>query len=385
MFRNRNMRLRFRPKNGDQIIARARVSLYEGRGEYQLIVDFVEEVGDGALQRAFNALKSKLADEGLFDTDSKQPLPEHPKRIGVITSPTGAAIRDIVTVLRRRFPAIDIAIFPVAVQGENAAGEIITAINNANLHRPELDLLIVGRGGGSIEDLQAFNDEAVARTIFNSLIPIVSAVGHEIDFTIADFVADIRAATPSAAAELISPDQQEYLQILQGYELLFKKALFNQLQAKNHQLLSLRKRLRHPGSKLREQAQRLDDIEIHLKNAINKRMAHEQHQLSATSARLLQHSPETKLNTSQLKLNNYKHRLKLEMQRNLKNTNQRFLNATQLLETVSPLATLNRGYAIIQNDKDQILRNTKAISKGDKINARLAHGVLYCTVDAISN
>ncbi len=385
MFRNRNMRLRFKPKNGDQIIARARVSLYEGRGEYQLIVDFIEEAGDGALQRAFNVLKSKLDNEGLFDADNKQPLPEHPKRIGVITSPTGAAVRDIVIVLRRRFPAIDIAILPVAVQGANAASEITTAIKNANLHRPDLDLLIVGRGGGSLEDLQAFNDETVARAIYDSLIPIVSAVGHEVDFTIADFVADVRAATPSAAAELISPDQQEWLQILQGYELLFKKALRNQLNTKNHQLLTLRKRLRHPGSQLREQAQRLDDIEIHLKNAINKRLSHEQHQLSTISSRLFQRSPEIQLNTSRLKLNNFKHRLRLEMQRSLQNNNQRFLSAVQLLETVSPLATLNRGYAIIQDDKDQILRNTSTVRKGEQIKARLAQGVLHCTVDAIDS
>ena len=385
MFRNRNMRLRFKPKNGDQIIARARVSLYEGRGEYQLIVDFIEEAGDGALQRAFNVLKSKLDNEGLFDADNKQPLPEHPKRIGVITSPTGAAVRDIVIVLRRRFPAIDIAILPVAVQGTNAASEITTAIKNANLYRPDLDLLIVGRGGGSLEDLQAFNDETVARAIYQSLIPIVSAVGHEVDFTIADFVADVRAATPSAAAELISPDQQEWLQILQGYELLFKKALRNQLNTKNHQLLTLRKRLRHPGSQLREQAQRLDDIEIHLKNAINKRLSHEQHQLSTISSRLFQRSPEIQLNTNRLKLNNFKHRLRLEMQRSLQNNNQRFLSAVQLLETVSPLATLNRGYAIIQDDKDQILRNASTARKGEQIKARLAQGVLHCTVDAIDN
>lgn len=385
MFRNRNMRLRFQPKNGDQIIARARVSLFEGRGEYQLIVDFIEEAGDGALQRAFNLLKTQLANEGLFATEHKQALPALPKRIGVITSPTGAAIRDIVTVLRRRFPAIDVAIFPVTVQGAGAATEIIQAIENANQHRPDLDLLIVGRGGGSLEDLQVFNNERVARAIHRSQLPIVSAVGHEVDFTIADFVADVRAATPSAAAELISPDQQEWLQVLLGYELLFKKALRKYIQNNEQRLQSLSKRLRHPGSKLREQAQRLDDIEIHLKNAINKRLAYEQHHLSAIGSRLLKRSPEIKLNTSQLKLDNYKRRLTLEIQRSLQNKTQRFLSSAQLLETVSPLATLNRGYAIVQDENDKILRTASTINKGAQIKTRLAEGVLHCTVNAIDS
>ncbi len=220
MFRNRNQRLRFTPANGDHIRLRCRVSLYEGRGEFQLIVEHLEQAGAGALQAAFEKLKARLLAEGLFDAQRKKPLPASVSRLGVITSPTGAAIHDILTVLRRRCPGIAVFLFPVAVQGEAAAREIAAAIERANRWQREgkvqLDALIVGRGGGSLEDLWAFNEEIVARAIAASELPIVSAVGHEVDFTIADMVADHRAATPSAAAELLSPDQREWLQRLQA-------------------------------------------------------------------------------------------------------------------------------------------------------------------------
>ena len=214
MFRFRNSLLSFAPKNGMQVLARAKVSLYEGRGEFQLIIEHMEEAGDGLLRRKFDELKHRLAALGLFNHEHKKPLPALPQCIGVVTSATGAAIRDIISVLKRRMPAIPIMIYPAAVQGSEAAGQIVKAINLAN-QRQECDVLIVGRGSGSLEDLWPFNEEIVAHAIFNSEIPIISAVGHEIDYTIADFVADVRAATPSAAAELISPHQQELLQQVQ--------------------------------------------------------------------------------------------------------------------------------------------------------------------------
>ena len=209
MFRNSNLRVNFTPANGSQVLVRCRVSLFEGRGDYQLIVEHMEEAGFGALQRQFDELKQKLANEGLFSPQQKKPLPTSINHIGIVTSPTGAAINDILSVLQRRFPSIKVTIFPTAVQGEQAAAQIVQAIANANrytLNDRTCDALIVGRGGGSLEDLWPFNEEIVARAIAASTIPIVSAVGHEIDFTIADFVADLRAATPSAAAELLSPD-----------------------------------------------------------------------------------------------------------------------------------------------------------------------------------
>jgi exodeoxyribonuclease VII large subunit len=265
MFRNRNRYINFKPVDGTQVIVHGKVSIYEGRGDFQLIAEQMEEAGDGALRRAYEQLKQKLHLEGLFDDDQKSPLPPLPQHIGVITSPSGAAVRDVLTVMRRRFPAISLTILPVQVQGDQAPDQIVAAIETANQY-PDMafDLLLVTRGGGSLEDLWAFNTEKVARAIHSSEIPVVSAIGHEIDFTIADFVADLRAPTPSAAAELISPDQNEWQQILAGYMNMFEGFMANQLSGMKATLSSLSRRLRHPGQRLEDQAQRLDDLEIRL-------------------------------------------------------------------------------------------------------------------------
>lgn len=385
MFRNRNMRLRFKPKSGDQIVARAKVSLYEGRGDYQLIVDFVEESGNGALQRAFEELKAKLNSEGLFDEADKQILPDLPLHIGVITSPTGAAVRDIISVLKRRFPATLVSVFPVAVQGNEAPEQIVRAIQLANQNKganmAALDLLIVGRGGGSQEDLQPFNDERVARAIYASHLPIVSAVGHEIDFTIADFVADLRAPTPSAAAELVSPDQEEWQQWLSGYHSLLNKALHLKLKQSQDSLLSISKRLRHPGNKLREQSQRLDDLETHLCNAMRLHLQGKTHGLKSLGQQLRGLSPAVSINTRALHLENLKHRMQKNIQYTLHDKQQRFQSQVQLLETVSPLATLGRGYAILQKQNGEIIRKTSEVNQGEQIQARLGEGSLLCTVE----
>ncbi len=385
MFRNRNQRLQFRPNAGDQVLARARVSLYEGRGEFQLIIDHLEEVGDGALQRAVEELKNKLSEEGLFRAQHKQELPTLPRHIGVITSPSGAAVHDIITILKRRFPAILVSILPVSVQGEKAPEDLCQAIHFANQQaeklQPPLDVLIVGRGGGSLEDLQAFNDEGVARAIFNSKLPIVSAVGHEIDFSIADFVADARAATPSAAAELLSPDQEHWLGTLQGIEILLSDRMKALLNAKQQQVNWLHKRLRHPGSRLLEQAQRLDDLEMHLKNAIQRHLLMAQHRLKELLNRLNTQSPEQSFETTSIQINNLKQRLFMQMSCKLQEKKMHLLNATQLLETVSPLATLNRGYAIITDSQRNILRESSSVKVGEQVTARLSTGQLHCTVD----
>jgi exodeoxyribonuclease VII large subunit len=383
MFRNRNMRLRFEPKSGDQVIARARVSLYEGRGDYQLIIDHLEPAGDGLLQRAYNELKAKLSAEGLFDQHYKSPLPELARHIGVITSPSGAAIRDIITVLKRRFPSIAISIFPVSVQGNTASGEISRAIALAN--QQALDLLIVGRGGGSLEDLQAFNSEEVARSIFASKLPVVSAVGHEIDFTIADFVADLRAPTPSAAAELVSPDQFEWQQTLLGYQRSLAKNILNRLHNENKHLHALSRRLRHPGTRLREQHQRLDDLEIHLFNALRNRLSIFEKRLSILRNRMLNRSPLNAIHSQQTQVHNLRHRLTQSAQHVLQSRREQFGKNVQLLETVSPLATLNRGYAIVQDNKDNILRDAQKVKRGDRIKARLGKGSLHCTVNSIES
>ncbi len=341
MFRNRNQRVKVIPKNGDAIRLRCRVSLYEGRGEFQLIVEHLEPAGAGALQAAFEVLKAQLASEGLFDAERKLELPPV-SRLGVITSPTGAAIHDILTVLKRRCPAIEVYIIPVTVQGEQAAGEISSAIERANRWQDEgkisLDALIVGRGGGSTEDLWAFNEERVARAIAASELPIVSAVGHEIDFTIADMVADQRAATPSAAAELLSPDQREWQNQLRAMEQKLQQLVQRKLADTARELEHLRRRLRHPGHQLREQSQRLDELEQRLHNA---------------------------------------------MQRKLQAAGTRLGHLAQMLDSLSPLSTLPRGYAIVTDSAGSVITDASAASRGDKVEARLAKGRLLLTVDDI--
>ena len=340
MFRNRNQRIKLTPENGDAIRLRCRVSLYEGRGEFQLIVEHLEPAGAGALQGAFEALKARLASEGLFEAERKQALPESISRLGIITSPTGAAIHDILTVLKRRCPAIEVYVIPVAVQGEQAAPDISGAIERVNRWQNDgkitLDALIIGRGGGSLEDLWAFNEELVARAIAASALPIVSAVGHEVDFTIADMVADQRAATPSAAAEMLSPDQREWQNQLNTLEQKLQLLIRRKLADAARELEHLRRRLRHPGHRLREQSQRLDDLEQRLQSA---------------------------------------------MQRKLDTAGTRLAHLAQVLDSLSPLSTLQRGYAIVSDSTGSVITDASTVSSGDKLEARLAKGRLRLTVD----
>ncbi len=383
MFRNRNQYLKYQPKNGDRVILRAKVSLYEGRGDYQLIGEFLEESGTGTLQQAFEQLKTRLQHEGLFSADFKQPLPEHPHHIGVITSPTGAAIHDILTVLKRRFPGMPVTLYPVAVQGNEAAGQIRRAIEIANKHRA-CDVLIVGRGGGSLEDLWPFNEEVVARAIFASEIPIVSAVGHEVDVVISDFVADHRAATPSAAAELLSPDQHNLKLRLNQLKLRLQQQLSQRLRRDQERVSALRNRLRHPGERLRQQSQRLDELELRLHKALQQRIQRDHTRLEYLSARLDQQRPERRLRQYQQQLQQLQHQLDQLMQQKLHNTRLRFQHLAGQLHTVSPLATLERGYAIVQDDKGRVLQDAAKATPGQKIEARLHRGRLQCTVDSIT-
>ncbi len=385
MFRNRNQRLRFTPGNGDHIRLRARVSLYEGRGEFQLIGEFMEPAGAGALQAAFEALKAKLLAEGLFDTARKRPLPASVSRLGVVTSPTGAAIHDILTVLQRRSPAIEVYILPVQVQGEGAAAQIAAAIARANRWQGEgriaLDALIVGRGGGSLEDLWAFNEEVVARAIAASELPVVSAVGHEVDFTIADMVADARAATPSAAAELLSPDRREQLAILAKLETDLRRLVGRKLADARTRLEHLRARLKHPGAQLREQAQRLDDLEQRLQRAQANLLASRQGELRLLESRLLAASPLPRLQQSRRDLAASRQRMDAAMQDRLRNTGQQLAHYANLLESLSPLAVLARGYSILTDEHGQVVGDAGAVKRGDTLEARLARGRLRVTVE----
>lgn len=385
MFRMRAMHLGFTPKDGMQVVARVRVGLYEPRGDFQLVVDHMEEAGDGALLRAFEALKHRLGNEGLFDESRKRPLPELPHCIGVITSPSGAAIRDILTVLKRRFPAIQVVIYPVAVQGEGAAREIAEAIRLAGKRR-ECDVLIVGRGGGSLEDLWAFNEEVVARAIHESLIPVVSAVGHEVDFTIADFVADARAPTPSAAAELLSPDREAWLNRLQRIESRMLQRMQRQLHQRKQQVQWLSKRLKHPGRRLQENAQRLDEMEMRLFQAWRNLSRHKRGRLETLQARLDRYRPTMRLQQLQQSQQELARRLHQAMNQQLNHYRQKLAVQSRALETVSPLATLGRGYAIVSAvEDDKVLHQSNEVAVGDRIRARLHQGQLLCRVEEIDN
>ena len=386
MFRGRNQRLRFTPGNGDHVRLRCRVSLYEGRGEFQLIVEHMEQAGAGALQAAFERLKAKLLAEGLFEPERKKPLPESVSHLGIITSPTGAAIHDILTVLKRRCPTIEISILPVAVQGEGAAGEIAEAIERANRWQAEgkidLDALIVGRGGGSLEDLWAFNEEVVARAIAASDLPIVSAVGHEVDFSIADMAADHRAPTPSAAAEMLSPDQREQLQRLQKLEADLVRLIRRKLADAQTRLDHLRARLKHPGAQLREQSQRLDELEQRLVLAQKNLLAKKQGELALLQSRLHANSPLPRIRALQGELNNLQQRMESAIQAKLQDAGNRLSHLAGMLDSLSPLGTLARGYAIVTDTDGKVITDAASVEVGSRLQTRLASGHLNVIVEA---
>ncbi|MDP6197516.1 MAG: exodeoxyribonuclease VII large subunit [Porticoccaceae bacterium] len=380
MFRNANQRVNFQPANGTQILVRCRAGLYEGRGEYQLIIEHMEEAGTGALQRKFEQLKQQLANEGLFDNQHKQPMPTAVSHIGVITSATGAAIKDILSVLDRRFPAIKVSIFPTAVQGEQAAGQIVDALAMAN-QQSQCDALIVGRGGGSLEDLWPFNEESVARAIFNSKIPIVSAVGHEVDFTIADFVADLRAPTPSAAAELLSPDGQDLLDQFMGFEILLSEALIRKIRQLEQRADFLQKRLQHPGKKLQQQSQHMAHLHIRLQRAIAAQLQQQRAQMVQLQNKLLGQSPEQTIIHGQQRITQSVKQLMRSMQQQLANKQTKTDQAMHLLDTVSPLSTLGRGYAIIRDQHNAVIKTVKEVNAGDQLISQIADGEIVVSVN----
>jgi exodeoxyribonuclease VII large subunit len=384
MFRNANQRVNFQPANGTQVLVRCRAGLYEGRGEYQLVVEHMEEAGFGALQRKFEQLKQQLTHEGLFDNQHKQPMPESLLHIGVITSATGAAIKDILSVLNRRFPAIQVTVFPTAVQGEQAAGQIVDALTLANQHG-QCDALIVGRGGGSLEDLWSFNEESVARAIFASDIPVVSAVGHEVDFTIADFVADLRAPTPSAAAELLSPDGEEMLNQFEGLELLLAEAAMRKIRQLEQRTDYLQKRLQHPGRKLQEQAQHLDHLDVRLRRAMAGKLQQQRLQGQSLQDRLLPQSPsDTIALHKQAVATSVKQMIRAVSQQLVTKQNQT-AQAMHLLDTVSPLKTLGRGYSIIRDKQNAVVRSVTEVQAGDQLRGQLVDGELVLAVTGSSD
>jgi exodeoxyribonuclease VII large subunit len=366
---------------------RCRVSLYEGRGEFQLIVEYLEPAGAGALQAAFEQLKARLLAEGLFNPERKKPLPESISHLGVITSPSGAAIHDILTVLRRRCPSIEVSILPVAVQGEGAAQEISAAIERANRWHGDgivrLDALIVGRGGGSLEDLWAFNEEIVARAIADSELPVISAVGHEVDFSIADLVADHRAPTPSAAAEMLSPDQAEWRQRLIDYQATLQRLIRRRLSAAATELGHLRARLKHPGAQLREQSQRLDDLEQRLLLAQRNLLRRRRDALGLLHGRLQARSPLPRLRQWQADTRRLEEQLQSATRHRLQQAGEHLAHLARMLDSLSPLQTLQRGYAIVTDAEGKPIRDAATASPGDEVEARLARGRLGLTVRSV--
>ncbi len=381
MFRSRGGTLNFKPENGLSVLAHGRVSLYAPRGDYQLIVDTLEAAGDGLLRLRFEQLKRRLFEQGLFDEERKRPLPAWPRCIGVVTSASGAAVRDIVTVLRRRCPSIPVIVYPCAVQGEQAAGEIVAAIETAN-RRAECDVLIVGRGGGSLEDLWSFNEERVARAIVASAIPLVSAVGHEIDITIADLVADLRAATPSAAAELVSPDAAAAGRRVSMLAQRLHTHARHAINSRVRELRQLRQRLISPQRRLESNFQRVDELTQRLAQSTRLQLRLKGGQVQALAARLSARSPLAMLNLMRRDLHHHRARLNDAVRRQLTRHSQALARFEGVLRAVGPVATLERGYAIVTDQAGRVIRRSSELRPGDSIDTRLASGRIRSEVTA---
>ncbi len=378
MFKNRNHMVRFEPRDGQQVIVRGRISLYEGRGEFQMIAEFLEDSGDGALRRAFDKLKAGLQAEGLFDETRKQPLPVMPSHIAVITSPQGAAIRDVISVMRRRFPAVHASILPVQVQGDESVAQIVEALTFANLyHDDPFDLILLTRGGGSLEDLWSFNTEPVARAIAASRLPVVAAIGHESDVSIADFVADLRAPTPSAAAELITPDSTVLADQLTTLQRRLALSVMQKVQENEREVAHLQRRLRHPASHLNELTQRVDDLERRLSRSVTNILGNGRARLAAVHLP----SPATAVTSGHQRLARLQDKLEVAEQNRRRDLQSTLARLAAKFNALSPLATLQRGFAIVTDaDSGNVLLNSTETNTGKRIKARLSEGSLVAEV-----
>ncbi|MBA6335926.1 exodeoxyribonuclease VII large subunit [Colwellia sp. BRX8-7] len=389
MFKGNNRRVRLvggsTPRNGQQVLVRAKVSLYEPRGDFQLIIEMMEDAGEGLLRQQFEQLKSKLNAQGLFAQQFKQAIPKNINTVGIVTSPTGAAVKDIISVLQRRNPAITIVIYPALVQGDHAKNDIVHAIDIAN-QREECQVLIVGRGGGSLEDLWSFNEEDVVNAIFHSRIPIISAVGHEIDTTLSDLVADLRAPTPSAAAELVSQDNSELQSRLQELSKRAQQLFTQKVKQEKSDLQNLNHRLTqvHPERKLQQHQQKSDELNIRLDKAINRELARFK-QKPEKLVRDLQHVDPTKVIIQhQSTLRHLDDRLQRALDVSVKNKSEHFVSIIEQLHIVSPLATIARGYSVSRNSHQQIVRTKDQVSIGDEISIQVSDGrILSQVIDKV--
>ena len=380
MFANKSHRITFEPKDGDHLVLNGTLSIFEGRGQYQIIVEHIELAGEGALLKAFEELKKKLLKEGLFDDSLKKKLPSYPRSIAVVTSPDGAVIQDIINVLSRRSPFFNLTVVPTLVQGEKAAPLICEALNKAS-NLENIDLIILARGGGSIEDLWAFNNEEVARAIVNCPVPLVSAVGHETDFTISDFVADIRAPTPSIAAEIISQPYSELKETLEAYQSYLLKSVKSQFDSQRTHITHLIKRIRHPGDKLREIGQRVDYLETALIQEMNQKVSFKKNQLNLTQLSLQQNSPQSKVKEAKVYLQNSSKDLLKAFQLKIERKRKLLGELVATIEAVSPLSVLARGYSIISTEPEgKILSSSNQVKIGQTISAVLNKGRIKAEV-----
>jgi len=377
-FKNRHTPLHTTFQNGLHVLARGKLSLYEARGDYQLIVEELTEAGQGDLHQLFEALKVKLAALGLFDVSRKKSLPRFPQCIGVITSASGAALRDILTTLGRRFPQALVVVYPSDVQGKLAAPQLTAAVQRANQEQ-RCDVLILARGGGSLEDLWAFNDELLAHAIAASQIPIVSGIGHETDFTIADFVADLRAATPTAAAEAVTPDQ---LELVAYFHAIAERLLLAMTRYIRHKSLLLQheiQKMASPGRLIATHWQTVDYLDRHLQRSMRQSLTQKQHRLHLLTTRLSAQHPQLLLTQAKTRINHLENQLSQAMTYYINQQKQRFQSQLMTLHAVSPLATLDRGYAIVTHHQQLLFKNSD-VKIGDVLDIRLAKGRLTCEV-----
>ena len=380
MFANKSHSITFEPKDGDHLVLNGTLSIFEGRGQYQIIVEHIELAGEGALLKAFEELKKKLLTEGLFDDSLKKKLPFYPRSIAVVTSPDGAVIQDIINVLSRRSPYFNLTVVPTLVQGEKAAPLICEALNKAS-NLENIDLIILARGGGSIEDLWAFNNEEVARAIVSCPIPLVSAVGHETDFTISDFVADIRAPTPSIAAEIISQPYSELKETLEGYQDYLLKSVESQFDSQRTRISNLIKRIRHPGDKLREIGQKVDYLETSLIQEMHQKVSFKKNQLNLKQLSLQQNSPLIKVKNAKVYLQNASKDLLKAFQLKIERKRKLLGELVATIEAVSPLSVLARGYSIISTEPEgKILSSSDQVTIGQTISAVLNKGRIKAEV-----
>lgn len=382
MFRQRNLLARVQPRDGMQVLLRARVGLYEARGDFQLIADHLEEAGEGELRRRFEALKLRLAGEGLFEAARKRPPPRFPRRIGIVTSPTGAALRDVLHVLARRCPAVPLLVYPVPVQGAGAAREIAAMLELAD-RRAEVDVLLLVRGGGSLEDLWAFNDESLARTLADLRLPVISGIGHEVDFTIADFVADLRAPTPSAAAELAAPDAAAWLTGLAVTARRLAGAMLRGWRQRQETVARAARRLDtlHPSQQLAQHAQRLDELQTRALAAMRRAVAARALGLARHRAKLESRSPATRVSALAQRIEHARMRMLPALRHRIALASGQLESAARGLHATSPLATLARGYAIVTVAADgSVVTDAAQASAGTEIEARFSRGRLRARV-----